>query len=239
MTRAIILAGGLGTRLRQVVSDVPKPMAPINGKPFLAHQMMHWKRAGIDGFVLSIGYLGEMVIDYFGDSYLGLPISYAVENTPLGTGGGLLLAIEKLDSDEPFLLLNGDTYFDVDLGQLLELHSQSDAGVTFALFRANEPDRFGGVRMTAEGRITEFRSGKAEVGQLANGGVYLIDPLVIKQVFHAAGNNISFEEDILPELFKAEIPFFGLQSHGKFVDIGVPRDFACASNIMFEQTGDT
>lgn len=232
--KAIILAGGLGTRLRQVVSDVPKPMAPINGKPFLAHQMDHWVAAGVNGFVLSVGYMRETITDYFGNEYVGKPVSYAVEETPMGTGGGLLLAMEKLTDREPFLLLNGDTYFDVNVAALLDVHRNNKAGVTFALFKATEPNRFGGVKMLHGGRITEFRSGKAPVGELANGGVYLIDPGIINARYTAEGTKLSFEDDILPERFASGVPFYGLESPGRFVDIGVPKDYAVASNIMFK-----
>lgn len=233
MTKAVILAGGLGTRLRHVVSDVPKPMAPIHNKPFLAHQMDHWMQSGIDSFILSVGYLRETIIDYFGDCYNGVPITYAIEEIPLGTGGGILQAMKHLNSDDSFLLLNGDTYFDVDLIKLKELHCRHNAGVTFSLFRANEPDRFGGVSIDANCRITKFRSEKARSGQLANGGVYMIDPNVIRKQYHADVGKFSFEDDILPRLFDTGTPFFGLESNGRFVDIGVPEDYAAASIIMF------
>jgi len=238
MTKAIILAGGLGTRLRQVVQDVPKPMAPINGKPFLAHQMDYWIQSGIEGFVLSVGYRRESIIEYFGDIYCGVPVTYAVEDTPLGTGGGLLLAMQHLDAHDPFLLLNGDTYFDVDITELMRLHEDKEAGITFALFKATEPDRFGGVQTSAEGRITGFYSGKATKGQMANGGVYVVDPTAIRKSFQPDGNSVSFENDILPSLFASGCPFFGLESDGRFVDIGVPRDYASASSVLFLRDGD-
>ncbi|GGB12305.1 hypothetical protein GCM10011491_45190 [Brucella endophytica] len=164
-------------------------------------------------------------------------MNYTVEDTPLGTGGGLLLAMERLDDDEPFLLLNGDTYFDVEARKLLEFHTGKSSGITFALFRAGEPERFGGVRVDADSRITELQSSKAGIGQLANGGIYVIDPKAIKEKYRANGNKISFEDDILPGLFNAGTAFFGLESHGSFVDIGVPKDYVAASSIMFQQSG--
>lgn len=235
MVKAVILAGGLGTRLRQVVSDVPKPMAPVFGKPFLAHQMDHWIRKGVDGFVISVGHLRGVIIDYFGDVYGGVPVTYAVEEEPLGTGGGLLLALEHLGRDEPFLLLNGDTYFDVDISEMLRLHAQKRAGITFGLFRATEAGRFGGVDMDPSLRIKSFSSGKAEKGQLANGGVYIIDPAALHGVHRQGGEKISFEDDILPRLFAEGVPFCGLESAGRFVDIGIPSDYASASDIIFKQ----
>jgi D-glycero-alpha-D-manno-heptose 1-phosphate guanylyltransferase len=123
VTSAIILAGGLGTRLRSAVPDLPKPMAPIAGRPFLAYQLDYWIRQGVDRFVLSVGYRHESIMAYFGAAYRGIAVDYSVEQTPLGTGGGLLLALERLDGGQrPFLLLNGDTYFEVDLATLSAFH---------------------------------------------------------------------------------------------------------------------
>ena len=114
MPSAVILAGGLGTRLRSVVSDVPKPMAPVGGRPFLEYQLEYWINQGISRFVLSVGYRHEAITEHFGSRYKGVELEYAVEEQPLGTGGGLLLAAEKLKQDTPFLLLNKDTYFKTD-----------------------------------------------------------------------------------------------------------------------------
>ena len=115
MTTAIILAGGLGTRLRSTVPDLPKPMAPIAGRPFLAHQMDHWIGQGVSRFVLSVGYRHEAISSHFGRRFHGAAIDYVVETSPLGTGGAVKLATAGLPRDEYTLLLNGDTYFDVPL----------------------------------------------------------------------------------------------------------------------------
>ena len=106
---AIILAGGLGARLNNTVPNLPKPMAPINNRPFLEHQMDYWIGQGINRFILSVGYLKDLIIDHFGDKYKKASIEYAIEHKPLGTGGGLLLAAKNIT--EPFLVLNGDTFF--------------------------------------------------------------------------------------------------------------------------------
>ena len=119
MRTAIILAGGLGTRLRQLVSNVPKPMASVNGRPFLAHLMDYWIGQGITQFIISVGYLKESIINYFGNEYQGIKIEYSEEESPLGTGGGVLLAIKNIKSDDYFVLLNGDTFFEVDLRELI------------------------------------------------------------------------------------------------------------------------
>ena len=106
MITAVILAGGLGTRLRSVVPDLPKPMAPVNGRPFLACQMDYWLQQGIQHFVLSVGYRHQSIMDYFGSNYCGSPVEYVVEDTPLGTGGGLLLAVEKLIKESLIMTRN-------------------------------------------------------------------------------------------------------------------------------------
>ena len=239
MRTAIILAGGLGTRLRSVVSDVPKPMAPVAGKPFLEHLMSYWRARGMDRFVLSVGYLKERIIDHFGDSFDGAEVEYSIEDVPLGTGGGLLLAMERMMPDAPFLLLNGDTFFDVDPEALLACHRRHGAGVTFSLFRAPEPDRFGGVKIDGIGRIIEFRAGKATQGQLANGGVYVIDPPTITARFRADGIARSFESDMLPALAADGVRLAGLECVGRFVDIGVPSDYTAASEILSIKSGTT
>ena len=110
---AIILAGGLGTRLREAVPNLPKPMVPIHNRPFLEHQMDYWIEQGITRFILSVGYLKDIIISHFGNSYKSVSIDYAIETSPLGTGGALLLAAKNLN--ETFLVLNGDTFIEVSL----------------------------------------------------------------------------------------------------------------------------
>jgi len=141
----IILAGGFGTRLRSVVSDRPKPLAEVQGEPFLAHLMRYHARRGARHFVLSIGYMGTQINDFFGEEFDGVPISYAVEETPLGTGGAVINSAGYLRSNNPCLLMNGDTFFPVDLRQLSQLHFSAGADLSLALFDATESDRFGAV----------------------------------------------------------------------------------------------
>ena len=112
--QAIILAGGFGTRLQQVVKDVPKPMADISGKPFLAHLLTNLQNQGFKKIVISVGYLKEKISEYFGDSYLGMEIFYAVEEKPLGTGGAIINSLKFIDSKKPFVVLNGDTFLQVN-----------------------------------------------------------------------------------------------------------------------------
>ncbi|MBM3393094.1 MAG: phosphohexose mutase [Betaproteobacteria bacterium] len=232
MTTAIILAGGLGTRLRDAVPDLPKPMAPINGRPFLEHQLDYWIGQGIERFVLSVGYRHKAITAHFGAAYKQIPLDYAIEPSPLGTGGALLLAAERLSGEAAFLLLNGDTYFEVQLAALYGFHKRKKADCTFALFRAAKIDRYMGMETAGDGRIASLRSGSGEPGQLVNGGVYLVNPDALCIGGWKLGNKISLEDDILPAALAAGRRFYGLECSGTFIDIGVPEDYFRASGLL-------
>ena len=229
MTTAIILAGGLGTRLRGTVPDLPKPMAPVAGRPFLAHQLDHWIAQGVVRFVLSVGYRAVAISNHFGDRYRGVPIDYVVEPAPLGTGGALALAATKLRSNEPALLLNGDTYFDVDLCALAAHAERHDADWCLALFRHDDAARYMGVAVTDDGRITALRSRQSAH---ANGGAYWFRPEALAAIGLAPGAAASLEDDILPWCFDQGQRFAGLVSHGDFIDIGVPHDYLRAATVL-------
>ena len=229
MTTAIVLAGGLGTRLRSEVPDLPKPMAPIQGRPFLAHQMDHWIGQGVRRFVLSVGYRHEAISGHFGASYRGVPLDYVIESSPLGTGGALRLAATRLTSDAPALLLNGDTYFDVDLAALAAQARAHDAHWCFALFRSPDPARYMGVGLSDDGRITALRAPEAP---LANGGVYLFRPSALQAVAVEPGRAVSLENDLFPQLFAHGQRFAGLECAGDFIDIGVPHDYRRAGAVL-------
>jgi D-glycero-alpha-D-manno-heptose 1-phosphate guanylyltransferase len=229
---AIILAGGLGTRLRNTVPDLPKPMASVCGRPFLEHQLDYWIAQGIKRFVLSVGYRHEVIVDYFGSGYKGAELDYAIEKEPLGTGGGFLLAAKKLGSDAPFLLLNGDTYFAASLEVLTEFSLENDADWCFSLFPMNEKDRYMGVEFSQEGRITSLKSSVAQLDGLANGGVYLVNPRTLLDEKFDPGKKISLEDDIFPVALASGQRFFGVKFSGTFVDIGVPNDYYRAETLL-------
>lgn len=229
MTSAIILAGGLGTRLREAVPGLPKPMAPIGGRPFLECQMDYWISQGVGHFVLSVGHLRNVITDHFGDSYRGISIDYAIEEEPLGTGGGLLLAMEKVRGDT-ILILNGDTFFAVSLMQLLRFHCDKKSQWTFALFSSNEDGRYMGVNVNLDGRINSLKSGSSALGALANGGVYVADKEFLKKF--SFPKKCSLEDDVLDVLFQAGARIYGHQFDGGFIDIGVPSDYNRASVVI-------
>ena len=152
---AIVLAGGFGTRLQTVVKEVPKPMAPVAGKPFLQYILDYLIAHKVTHVVLAVGYLRETIIDYFGDNYQSLSITYAVEENPLGTGGGILNACKQIKGDNVFVI-NGDTFFDVDLVELSAFHETNNALLTVALKNMKKFDRYGTVETDNDGRIVGF-----------------------------------------------------------------------------------
>lgn len=233
ITSAIVLAGGLGTRLRSAVPDVPKPMASISGRPFLEYQLDYWITQGIRDFVLSVGYRHEIITAHFGQSYRGAGIRYAIEEVPLGTGGGLLLAASQIQTPNPFLVLNGDTFFEVPLAALANFHSRRQSDWTFSLFRADESGRYMGMELAKDNRIYSLTpKATGRTGLLANGGVYLVEPKIMANCGFIAGDKASLEDDILACLQARDSKLYGFECAGRFIDIGVPQDYFRASEIL-------
>jgi len=231
MPSAVILAGGLGTRLRSAVPDLPKPMAPISGRPFLEYQLNYWISQGVSRFVLSVGYRHEAIVQHFGLRYKGAEIEYAVEERPLGTGGGFLAAAEKVGRREPFLLLNGDTYFGVDWNILNDYALKQDADWCLSLFRTSEKGRYMGIEVSPQGRIKSLKSGIEQGSRLANGGVYWVHPRVLSEA-PSLGEKMSLEDDLFPNAFAAGRRLFGIEFTGTFIDIGVPNDYYRAPTLL-------
>jgi len=229
MASAIILAGGKGTRLRSVVANLPKPMAPIRGKPFLAYQMQYWIEQGINRFILSVGYRYEDVKSYFGHEFEGIPIEYAIEKKPLGTGGGFLLARKFCRDEIGFLLLNGDTYFPVSLDELKEFSIKNQADFVFSVFSSPDSERYMGMEVASDGRIMALKCDASQINSFVNGGVYWVnnkkfDSFVIDPVQH-----FSLESDIFPSLLAQGKRLFALEVKKNFIDIGIPADYSRAS----------
>lgn len=232
VTSAIILAGGLGTRLRAAVPNLPKPMAPIGGRPFLEYQLDCWIAQGICRFVFAVGYRHDAIVDHFGSAYKGARIDYVVERSPLGTGGGLLLAVEKLGSENPFLLLNGDTYFAVDLNVLNSFSQENNADCCFSLFRTKEKGRYMGLDVSPAGQIDSLKSGSDHPGRLANGGVYWVQSRALLGDKFVPGDKASLEDDIFPAALATGKRLFGLEFPGTFIDIGLPGDYHRAQTLL-------
>lgn len=224
---AIILAGGLGTRLSSRLSGVPKAMAPIAGQPFLQILLDRLVRAGSRRIILSVGYLRDVIFQAFGESYQGVPIHYVVEEKPLGTGGAIELALHHT-TETSVLVLNGDTYLDIDFRALLARHMQSDRPLTMAVTEVSDRARYGGV-IVAEERIAGFvEKGRSGPGWIS-AGVY-----AIQSAFPWPENlpaQFSFEIDVLARLLNELRPAAFL-CRGKFLDIGTPEDLDRAQSEL-------
>lgn len=224
---AVFLAGGFGTRLQSVVKDVPKPMADINGKPFLHYLILHYARQGVEHVVLSVGYLHRIISDYFSDNYLGVRISYAIEDSPLGTGGAIKQSLKLTDTNE-VLVANGDTMFMVDIKEIGAFHRKNNADFTLVVREVDDVSRYGSVKMNDDGRIIGFEEKNSTKGRgYINGGVYLID----KTFFGRFGfpQKFSVEKDFFEKKY-LEGNFFGKPCNHYFIDIGIPDDYLQAKN---------
>ena len=212
---AIILAGGLGTRLRSVVADCPKCMAPVAGRPFLEYLLEGLEMQGVTRVVFSVGYLKERVVEYVQGRDWKFSYDFAVEDTPLGTGGGIRLALSHCKEDLVYVL-NGDTFFNVDLARL-----PFAAPVTVALKPMRDFDRYGTVEMSGN-LISAFREKAPCKAGLINGGVYAIDRTRLQ--LSALPESFSFEKEVLePQAAAGHVA--GQVSDAYFIDIGVPEDY--------------
>jgi len=230
MTEAIILAGGFGTRLQTVVSDVPKPMAPVNGRPFLDYMFLYLKHYGITHVVLSTGYLAHKVSDRYKEEFEGMRVAYAVEETPLGTGGGIRLAMEQCHTDN-ILVLNGDSFFDVDLRAYEAQYKSCGSGGALALRKVANAARYGTISLGSGQRIAAFREKDSiEKPGLINGGVYLLNRKLFLENTPAA-KAFSIEKDFF-ETRLTEIRLCGFEHEGYFIDIGIPEDYQKAQEDL-------
>ena len=224
---AIILAGGKGTRLKEVVSDVPKVMAPVNGRPFLEYVLDYLENYVIEHVILSVGYKREVIRDHFGDQYKSIKIDYAVEEEPLGTGGGILNAFDLVEENKSFVL-NGDTMFRINLVKQFDFHQARMSDFTVVLRQVDNVERYGSVEIDDGKRIIGFNEKGEKTGPgLINGGVYLIN----KKFFntHSFPKKFSLEKDCLEKLVGTH-PFYGSICKQYFLDIGIPEDYQKAQD---------
>ncbi|WP_143310495.1 nucleotidyltransferase family protein [Chitinophaga vietnamensis] len=224
MSECIVLAGGLGTRLRSVVADKPKCMAPIGDQPFLHYLLYYLHQQGITHAVLSLGYKSEQVISWCESQQLPLRISFTVEPEPLGTGGGIVYAMQKVNGNKVFIV-NGDTYFDVDLRAFDAFHNSRKSRLSLALKPMQHFDRYGTVTLNAQQQITAFHEKQFCEAGLINGGIYLTHKDYLHQLLLPA--QFSFEKAVLePQAAAGDI--YGFTSDTYFIDIGIPEDYAAA-----------
>lgn len=224
MLEAIVLAGGLGTRLSHVLSDVPKPMASVCGRPFLRYILDNIIMQGIDKIILAVGYKQECICSYFGNSYRGAQIIYSSENKPLHTGGAIKKAIMHCNQKNVFIV-NGDTYFDVDLIKMLKFHKYTHGDITIATKIMSNFDRYGTVKKNCD-RVVAFEEKKPTSCGIINGGIYLLNKDLLNIVDQ---ESFSFEREIL-EKHVNDLRVCAFESDGYFIDIGVPTDYLQAQS---------
>ena len=219
--RAIILAGGEGKRLRPVINDVPKPMAPINEKPFLEYLILQLRKQNIKDIIFSIGYKGSIIKSYFqdGDNW-DINIEYSEEDKPLGTGGALRKAGELID-DEQFIVMNGDSFFDIEFKQLISFHEDKQAVATIGLAYVETIERYGQVEIGNDGEITKFvEKGNSVSAGHVNGGIYILNSELINKI---PLGQVSLETEVLPNLINRGL--FGMKFKSFFIDIGKPEEY--------------
>lgn len=231
---AIILAGGFGTRLQKVLNDRPKSMALVNGRPFLEYLLDFLKASGVTHVVLSVGYLREMITNHFGSVYRDVRIDYAVEEEPMGTGGGIRLALWKVEGLRTFAM-NGDSMFRVDLNKMMEAHTKKKADMTIALRELQNTGRYGRVTMNRTRRIEGFEEKQegAERGYI-NGGIYIIEKMFLMEP--GFRGRFSIEKDCFEKYYSTS-RLFGFPSKSYFIDIGIPDTYKQAQDD-FKQFND-
>ncbi len=221
---AIVLVGGLGTRLQGIVTDVPKPMAPVGGVPFLDILLERLlQHSVVERVVLAVGYKRDVVQAYFGDRAYNRKVVYAIEKSLLGTGGAIRNALAHTRSHE-VLVVNGDTLFEVDIAAMIASHRAHQANLTLALKPMRDFNRYGTVRLNDEQRVIGFDEKKYQAEGLINGGVYLMNQTLFDGLANPLPNKFSFETDFL-EVYLQQLKIYGFPSSGYFIDIGIPDDY--------------
>lgn len=231
---AILLVGGKGTRLRPLTVSTPKPMLPVAGVPFTAHQIARARAAGVTRVVLGTSYRAEVFSQYFGDGEsLGVALRYMVEDEPLGTGGAIRHAASELTCgpDDPVLIFNGDVLSGLDIAALVQRHVQADADVTLYLTRVADPRPFGLVPTDAQGRVTAFLEKPQTPAEIVtdqiNAGCYVFRRSVIDSI--PAGRPVSVERETFPGLLSGGATVLGVVDEAYWLDLGTPLAFVKGS----------
>jgi NDP-sugar pyrophosphorylase family protein len=239
MVPAVILAGGLGMRLRSIVADRPKPMADVGGRPFLEYQIRWLRAQGLEDIVLCVGYRADQIRDYFGDGErFGTRLAYAVDEQPLGTAGAIRNAREHVRGT--FLVVNGDSFLDVDVPALLDWHHcrrTADPAVvgTLAMVHVGDAAAYGALVTDSAGHIQSFQEKGHGGAGWVNGGVYVLEPEILD--FIADGRPESIEGNTFPRMLRAGRCLNGFPVHGFFVDIGTPDGYHAFLRQMKEHPG--
>jgi len=223
---AIVLAGGLGTRLANVVRDVPKPMAPVCGRPFLEYLLDDLIQQGVTRVILAVCHKKEVIIEHFGVQYGSAEICYSVEDVPLFTGGAVKKGL-TLCRDAYVWVVNGDSYFQVSLAEMERFAKAQGCPVTIAVKSMTGFSRYGRVEVDPEHRVIAFREKSFCTQGLINGGVYLLEAHSLDSYPDA----FSMENDCFPQFLQGR-KIAAYQSDGFFIDIGVPDDYKAAQRLF-------
>ena len=225
---AIILAGGLGTRLRSAVPDLPKCLAPVRGRPFIGYVTDHFRKEGIEKFIFALGYKSSFFDDFFRTAFPDGGYEISLEEEPLGTGGAIRQAC-GLAKERSVLILNGDTFFGAELEPLSAFHDSREGDCTLSLKPMQDFDRFGVVELDGGGRVIGFREKMQYTAGLINAGVYALDrERFLREDLPPV---FSFEKDYLERFYRSR-PFFGLVQDTYFIDIGIPEDYERVQNEL-------
>ena len=225
---AIILAGGLGTRLRSAVPDLPKCMAPVNGRPFLAYVIDYIQQQGVEKFILSLGYKHEVITAFIKKQYPKLDVEYSIEAEPLGTGGAIRYACLKT-SESNVIATNGDTLFKADIIKSLGFHAMCGADCTLSLKPMKNFDRYGVVELNKDYSIASFKEKQQYEEGLINGGLYILNTK--KFLAEYLPLKFSFEKDYLEALY-TQRRMYGVVQDEYFIDIGIPEDYERAQREL-------
>jgi NDP-sugar pyrophosphorylase family protein len=228
-TSAVLLVGGQGTRLRGVISSAPKPLAPVGGQSFLAFLIEHLRHQGIRRLILCTGYMSEQIEKEFGDGrHLGIQVEYSRESRPLGTAGAVKQAKSLLRGSKAFLVMNGDSFLQLDLRELLRCHCERDAIASLAVVRVPDAGRYGTVFAEDTGRIAGFMEKRGlNVPGLINAGVYAFDHDIFEYI---PDGPASLEKDVFPKILSYGA--YAVEVQGMFLDIGTPEDYARAQTLL-------
>ena len=225
---AVLLVGGMGTRLRPVVASTPKPLASVGDRSFLAILIRQLRSQGIRDLVMCTGYLADRVESEFGDgSAWGVNIDYSKEPRPLGTAGAIKFAQGHLKHASNFLVMNGDSFLEMDLHRFVRFHRQHKGLASMAVVKVDNANRYGTVHLDDQARVTAFmEKAGSDLPGLINGGVYVLNRAVVG---HIPEGEASLEKDVFPRLLSFGV--YAMEQDGMFIDIGTPEDYARAQQL--------
>jgi NDP-sugar pyrophosphorylase family protein len=227
---AIILCGGAGSRLRAVMGDTPKSLADVAGRPVLEILLRQLQRHGLRRIILATGFKAGSIQSYFGEAFLGMELTYSAELSPLGTGGALRHAANRVESAFS-LVMNGDSYTDVDLGTFIDFHRRSKADISVVVVPADERSDSGSVRIDSSGKVLQFQEKEAPLsGLYMNAGVYVLPRQALYEI--PADVRVSLEREMFPQWICRGLSVMAFLHSGRCVDIGTPARYQTAQTLL-------